>query len=60
MVSEMVSGPTSLSLTLGVVAMGISLSILRGRERRAGSIGGKIEGEKTRVFTQISLGLFNM
>ena len=44
----------------GAVAVGISLSILRGSKGCAGSVVGKTRGGKIRVFTQISLGLFNM
>ena len=44
----------------GAVTAGISLSTLRGSEGCAGSVGGKTRGGKIRVFTQISLGLFNM
>ena len=40
--------------------MGITLSTLRGSKGCAGSVGGKTKGGKIRVFTQISLGLFNM
>ena len=41
------------------MAVGISLSTLRGSEECAGSVGGKIKGRENPSFTQISLGLLN-